>query len=583
MSSNNKNLLHRVMSQGAFVPPIGLFRRPQYYATDHDLLRTAEDDRVCNTGEHADRLLLRPVSIGRVPGISEVSLHQALGHVLAEDVCTRLPVPNWSLAKVSGYAICTTQWQQASQGKALKIEETIIDTWGSNWHWPGFGLSQWLPLPNTPKRLAVKVEALRPMPFDTDAVLHAMSPFFRGAKLREKRAERVIAPPPAGHDVIGRGTHLAAGAPLLKRGQPLGPKELAMLGCSGISRVKVFHKPRVAVLTIHAEVRSPDHEAPTGWLPDGMTPLIVGTLTQWGFAPEDIGTVTLDQTEGLGDACAREVQAFRERFDFTVIHGAGIRAVDHLPKEHGLVYVSGGGGFLPEYIYPDEGEDGDGGLDSYPLHAGLIKSCEHVTSHRRVHKGEALPVSDKPLNFAQVMQGCTSPLSVLIALHLLVRPTLRALCGVGDFPLIEGQGYPGSPNASATIPSQAPLPEIYTPDLDGRRVYVVEGSRAVYLDLMPAPEAVKHFARGAFEERWRRHITPWFTGVLVGPAPRDPKRHWLQMAQVDALPDGRTGVRVLPTEEFQVARLNEAEAICLIEAGEGELAADTVVHYFLLD
>lgn len=128
MSNHAKDLLHRVMSQGAFVPPIGLFHRAQYYATDHALLQTAEDDRVCNTGEHADRLLFRPVSIGRVPGISEVSLHQALSHVLAEDVCTRLPVPNWPLAKVSGYAICTTQWQQASQAKALKVEETIIDT-----------------------------------------------------------------------------------------------------------------------------------------------------------------------------------------------------------------------------------------------------------------------------------------------------------------------------------------------------------------------------------------------------------------------------------------------------------------------
>jgi molybdopterin biosynthesis enzyme len=565
-------------------PPVDLFNRKQHYSTDQALLRTVEEEHTYETGEHADLLRFRPCAVGRVPGESELPLVQALGHVLAEDVCTRLPVPSWPLAKVTGQAICSAQWQQASQEKAIQIDETIFYRHGPNWSWPGFGLPSWAPPSPPKKRLAVKVRALRPMPFDTDAVLHAMSPFFRGAKLSQKESRRVIAPPPAGHDVIARGEHLPAGAPLLKRGQPLGPKELAMLGCSGISTVKVFNKPRVAVLIIHAHMRSPDHEALTGWLPDGMTPLIVGTLTQWGFPPEEVLTMPLDQTEGVGDAYALQIQAFRERFDVTFIYGADINAVDHIGNAQGIVYVGGAGGFLDESVDPNEGEDSDGALqDWYPLHAGQTRTLDRTTSDRRVYQDEPLPLSGKPLNYAALFEGCTSPLAVLIGLHLLFRPMLKALCGVGDFPLIDNPKRPGNVNASDTIPPQNPfLPPHYWPEQDGRVSINVNG-RLVYLDLPPAPEAVKHFARGATEERWRRHLTPWFTGVLLNPAPRDAQRHWLQMATLDPQPDGRTGVRVLPTDEFQVARLNEAEAICLIDSGEGEFPPGTVVHYFLLD
>lgn len=561
-------------------PLLSTFHRRQLYSNDAELLAQATTD--CGPV----RFLDRPVRAGRVPGESTLELTQALGHVLAEDVCTRLPMPNWPMAKVAGYAICSTQWQQASEGKAIKLAETPAYAPGHRWSYVGFGLPDWLtPIPNNPKRVAFKVGALRPMPYDTDAVLHAMSPFFRGTTLKEKLSERVIAAPPAGHDVLARGAHLPSGAPLLKRGQPLGAKELAMLAAAGYRQVKVFNKPRVGVLVMHQTLRHPDHEAPTGWLPDCMTPLIVGLLTQWGHAPEDVCILPLEDTQGQDERYAQRIIEFTNRFDYTVVYGGGKSDVEYERSyDQQFRRRPAGGTTSHSVMLPDDDEvDADGAVEtySYKLYAGWWKSIENVGTHLRVPISADEPGPDSAPHWVTDFWATSSPLAVLIGMYLHVRPMLKALGGVGAFPVIDEPKTKGVCSGSEPIPPQVPLPpHAWT---DERGTYILEKGRSVYLDLPPAPEAVKLFARGASEEHWRRHLPMWFTGVLTQPAPRDPERQWLQLATLHPLPDGRTGLRVLPTEEFEVARLNQAQAICMVDSGEGDFPEGTVVHYFLLD
>lgn len=562
-------------------PLVSTFNRRQLYADDAELLAqaTAEFDQF--------RVLDRPVRVGRVPGESTLMLSRALGHVLAEDVSTRLPMPNWPLSKVAGHAICSAQWQQASEDKAIKLTETPAYVPGQRWSYVGFGLPQWLsPIPGNPKRTAFRVEALRPMPYETDAVLHAMSPFFRGVTFKEKRSERVIAPPPTGHDVLGRGAHLPAGAPLLKRGQPLGAKELAMLAAAGHRHIKVFNKPRVGVLVMHQVLRQPDHDVPTGWLPDCMTPLIVGLLAQWGHAPEDVCILPLENTHGMDESYAQRFKEFTNRFDYTVVYGGGSDGVEHEKSHHQQFRIRAAGGTSRHSVsLPDDGEvDADGAVEtySYPLHASWAKSRESMGTYLRVPLSPDEPGPDLAPHWITYFSATASPLAVLIGMYLDVRPILKALGGVGAFPVIDEPKTQGICSGSEAIPPQAPLPLHYRVEPDGR-ISIVKNNKTVYVDRPATPEAVKHFARGASEDHWRRHLPLWFTGVLTHPAPRDPDRHWLQLATLHPLPDGRTGLRVLPTEEFEVARLNQAQAICMIDSGEGDFPEGTVVHYFLLD
>ena len=80
-----------------------------------------------------------------------------------------------------------------------------------------------------------------------------------------------------------------------------------------------------------------------------------------------------------------------------------------------------------------------------------------------------------------------------------------------------------------------------------------------------------------------RHGVRWLSGVLASPAPRDPERHWLQLARIERNIDGRAALHVLPSEEYQVSGMIGAEAMVGIEKGEGFMPAGTVVEFFLLD
>lgn len=562
---------------------LSTFLRLQLYDDHATLLAGATTD--CGPVRWSNR----PVRAGRVPGETTLALVQALGHVLAEDVCSRLPMPNWPLAKVAGYAICSAQWQQASEGKAIKLSETPTHVPGQRWSYIGFGLQEWLtPIPGHPKRGAIKVGAMRPMPFDTDTVLHAMSPFFRGDTLKAKRSERVVTPPPAGHDVLARGAHLPAGAPLLKRGQPLGAKELAMLAAGGYREVKVFNKPRVGVLVMHQALREPDHNAPTGWLPDCMTPLIVGLLTQWGHTPEDVCILPLDATQG-GDECyAQKILDFTNRFDYSIVYSGDKPDIEDL-RDYRVKFKGRPLGAMFGYraSAPDSDqtpEDTDGAIEGcdYQLYAGSIRSRESLSSYLRVPLSPEEPGPDVTPHWITTFSATSSPLAALLGMYLHVRPILKALSGVGAFPVIDEPSSKGICSGAEPIPPQAPLPPNYFVEQDGR-VQIIVNNRAVNVNRPPAPESVRHFARGASEEHWRRHLPVWFTGVVTRSAPRDPERRWLQLATLHPQPDGRTGLRVLPTDEFEVARLNQAQAICMIEPGEGDCPEGSVVHYFLLD
>lgn len=555
----------------------------------------------------------RPLSLDRVPGEECVSLLSAGGCVLAQDVMTRLPMPNCALARVEGMAVRSSEWAAASSSKPLKLMATHVSVPGAKWTYRGFGMSQWLygqgddsrdgftfsytqygptpPIKGAPTRLAFPVEPLQPLPYDADAVIRKMSPLFQGDTFKEKCKQRVVASVSAGLDVIARGVHMGVGELLLKRGQRLEGKELAMLAAAGLSEVRVFKKPRVAVLVVHQAMRPPNHEAATAWLPDWFTPMVVQMLTRWGFTPKNVSVFPFDQHSGSDDGAARTLRDFCESFDFTVVYRGGEWQSQHVHEWPATREPRGGGGGFGGFVVDanePEVETADGAVETSPryrVYAGAVKSLEPCHVGRYVNAKDSGALHEQPLNCTATFQACSSPLSVLIGMHLLVKPALYAVSGVGDFPVLEPKGKRKIATASDVIPSEMPLPHCSFNE-QWHPVVVVNGQEQV-LELPPVTESVRRFAEGASKERWRRQNTRWFTGVLLNPAPRDPERHWLQLAQLESQDDGRMGVRVLPTEEYQVRHLNEAEAICMIDKAsspeETEFPAGTVVHYFLLD
>lgn len=542
-----------------------------------------------------DRTDDRPVVLGRMPGEENVALADAGGRVLAQDVRSRLPVPNWPLASVFGWAVRISDFSGASNRKPVTANRSFdVKVHDSRWWTIGFGAQAWLPYERRQDGPELFLcGPLKPLPFDTDAVLNDLSPFLKGVTISQKRRfGSVIEPVPPGHNVISRGADFQEGETLLSRGQRLGAKELAMLGTAGINQVEVFRKPKLGVLVHHVRLRPPGHEAPIGWLADGITPMVLELLARWGFDVAQIHTVALEEAQGQGEPFdGEQAEAFFRSFDFSVLIGGRFHTRSN-PQTRTKYppTVSYGCTSIPSHFFEVDESESNGTVEAAPPgYDTWFKGLGQAGVVRTVVKEGPLPeVQGMPLGwFARVSD---MPMQALIEMYLVVRPALLALAGVGDFPVLANQHEAGRVNGSLRIDPQAPLAPAKMPQgLPAARAHVPlsEQPGAGPVDPDTYAKALARFAEGASKERWRRQNTRWFTGVLLNPAPRDPERHWLQLAQLESQDDGRMGVRVLPTEEYQVRHLNEAEAICMIDKAsspeETEFPAGTVVHYFLLD
>jgi molybdopterin molybdotransferase len=86
------------------------------------------------------------------------------------------------------------------------------------------------------------------------------------------------------------GEDVAAGAPVLPRGRRLTPADLALLSATGIARVPVHRRLRVAVLSTGDEIAPlPDPTLPPDRTIDANRPMLLDILRRWGYAPIDLG------------------------------------------------------------------------------------------------------------------------------------------------------------------------------------------------------------------------------------------------------------------------------------------------------
>ena len=115
----------------------------------------------------------------------------------------------------------------------------------------------------------------------------------------------------AGANARKAGEDVEAGAPVLEAGRVLTPADLALLSATGVGRVSVRVKLRVAVLSTGDELVEPGGAAAPGQVFDANRPMLLALMRQAGFVPVDMGRVP-DDRAGLAaalDRAAREADA----------------------------------------------------------------------------------------------------------------------------------------------------------------------------------------------------------------------------------------------------------------------------------
>jgi molybdopterin molybdotransferase len=188
------------------------------------------------TYEQARRAVIDQVQAKKGPRpTANVSVWEALGYVLAQEVKTDREYPPFHRSTRDGYAVRASE---AANGAKLRCAGEIK---------AGDAITQPLAVGT-----CVQIMTGAAVPPEADAVVMIEHTQRQGDAVRFDRATR------PGQNIVPRGSEANAGQTILTPGMRLGYAELALAGQIGETELRCAAKPRVAILSTGDEVVSVD-------------------------------------------------------------------------------------------------------------------------------------------------------------------------------------------------------------------------------------------------------------------------------------------------------------------------------------
>jgi molybdopterin molybdotransferase len=241
-----------------------------------------------------------PDALSRVLGAvrplskEEVQLQDALGRALADPVLARATLPPWDNSAMDGYAVRHRDLEGASPNTPVVLSVVGEVKAGA-----------------TAQRSLGSGEAIRimtgaPVPTGADAVVRVED---TDSEATAGHVE-IRTSPPAGKDIRPGGQDMKAGETILEPGASVGAGQIGLLAASGIPRIPVRRRPRVALLSNGDEIASSDEfhrvlaaEA----VPETNSPTLAAAVAAMGGIPLPLG-IARDNPESI----VEKIQAARE-------------------------------------------------------------------------------------------------------------------------------------------------------------------------------------------------------------------------------------------------------------------------------
>ena len=218
--------------------------------------------------------------IGTIEPI-ELTLLDAQGLLLAENVAADLPLPSFDNSAMDGYAVRAVDTRGASPEQPVTLP-VIGDVVAGSKSRSGMGPG-----------LAMRIMTGAPMPAGADAVI-ALEDTDRGvARVGLHR------PVQSGQFVRRTGEDLQAGAPALVAGAALGPQQIALLAALGRDRVLVRPRPRVLVISTGSELIDVGQRPAFGEVTDSNSYLVASAAKDAGADARRFGIVPDDHSKLL--------------------------------------------------------------------------------------------------------------------------------------------------------------------------------------------------------------------------------------------------------------------------------------------
>ena len=210
-------------------------------------------------------------------GAERVALAQARGRVLAEDVLAQIDVPGFDRASVDGFAVRAADTETAPC--VLTLTADLLT--------PGVQ-----PRAEIGPRQASVIATGGMLPRGADAVV-----MVEHTELLPGEPARIAVqrPAPAGAFVAGAGSDIARGETVLRRGRVLTAREIGMLAAVGRAAVRVWRRPRVAILSTGDELVPPGTPIRPGQVYDSNAAILAASVEECGGEPVPLGIVRDDR------------------------------------------------------------------------------------------------------------------------------------------------------------------------------------------------------------------------------------------------------------------------------------------------
>ena len=202
-----------------------------------------------------------------------VPLSASHGHVLAEDIHAKDPVPAYRASVKDGYAVRSCD----GAGKYPVVCECHA----------GVDVSKLGTL--KPKTVAY-ISTGGPLLEGADAVVQVEDTKMTGEVVQGHSVVEILKNASPSEDVREVGSDVAKGACVLEAGTMIGAAEIAMLATVGAVNVPVYQKPRVAIMSTGDEVEEPMIESlPLGKVRDANRAMLLAAVSEVGASAMDVG------------------------------------------------------------------------------------------------------------------------------------------------------------------------------------------------------------------------------------------------------------------------------------------------------
>jgi len=226
--------------------------------------------------DEAERRFRRVIRLTPL-GAEFVPLAESLGRVLSGDVAAAVDVPSFDRSNFDGFAVRAADTFEATEESPRRLRllpETLAT-----------GI---VPQLEIVLGAASAIATGGMLPRGADAVVMVEHTDEESGELLVRRA---VTP---GAGVSFAGTDLGRGETVLRRGDVLTSRETGVLAAIGVSRVAVWRRPRVAILSTGDEIVAPGEPMQPGKVYDSNARIIADAVRELGGEPVELGIVPDD-------------------------------------------------------------------------------------------------------------------------------------------------------------------------------------------------------------------------------------------------------------------------------------------------